>query len=352
MVIVGCGHISAGYAETLKPHAEIELLGAQDLDPQRAQDFCSKFGGRAYATLEEVLADPRVEGVINLTIHHAHAEVVRRCLTAGKHVHTEKPLAMTTVEAQGLVELARRQGLQLTSSPITYLGEAQQTAFRYIRQGYLGEIKLVFAEVNHGRIESWHPNPAPFYDVGVVFDVGVYPIALLTALLGPVRSVSSWGRVLLPERRTLSGQPFAVKYPDYVCTQLEFAQGTVARLTTDFYVEGKNSKQAGVEFHGDKGSLVLGHWFSFDASVEASAFGEPLQSVPLVKEPYKGGAEWARGPLELAKAVREKRRPRASGEHAAHVVEITEAIGFSVAEKRTVAVQSTFERPEPMDWAR
>lgn len=352
VAIIGCGNISTGYAETLAPHKEIELAGAADIDPKRAMEFCEKFGGKAYPSLEAVLADPSIDGIVNLTIHHAHAEVIRKCLEAGKHVHTEKPIALTYAEARDLVALAKARGLVLTSSPITFLGEAPQTAFHHIRKGNLGELRLVYAEVNHGRIESWHPNPVPFYQVGVVFDVAIYPITMLTAILGPVRSVSAFGRVLKKERKTQAGAVFELETPDYVCANLEFASGAVGRLTADFFVSGQNSNQkSAIEFHGDNGSLVLGHWAQFDAKVEASEFGKALSPVKLMGKPYKG-CEWARGIVELADAVRENRRPRATGEHAAHVIEVICAIHDSIREHRAVAVESEFPLPEPMDWAR
>ena len=352
IAIVGCGNISNGYAETLAPHKEIELIGATDIDPQRARDLCAKFGGEAFASLDAALADPRVEAIVNLTIHHAHVEVIRRCLEAGKHVHTEKPIALTYAEARELVDLAKARGLVLTASPITFLGEAAQTALHHIRKGGLGDLRLVLAEVNHGRVETWHPNPVPFYEVGIVFDVAVYPLTMLTAFLGPVRSVSAFGRVLKKDRVALNGARFEVETPDYVCANLEFASGAVGRLTADFYVSGSNTRQAsGIEFHGDKGSLVLGRWFEFDAPVETSDFDKPLAPLPLLGTPYKG-CEWARGVLELMGAVRENRRPRASGEHAAHVVEIVCAIHQSMLKGGAVAVESDFPAPEPMDWAR
>ena len=81
-------------------------MGASDLDPSRARDWTAKHGGRAYATLDEVLADPQVEAVVNLTIQQAHVEVVTRSLEAGKHVHSEKPLAPSYAEAEKLVDLS------------------------------------------------------------------------------------------------------------------------------------------------------------------------------------------------------------------------------------------------------
>jgi len=163
VVIVGCGNIAGPYARTIKPYPQLELMGATDIDLARAQALVDQYGGRVYATLDEVLADPNVDLVINLTIHHAHPAVITQCLNAGKHVHSEKPLALTYAEAKALVELADAKGLRLSCSPITFMGEAQQTTWKAIRDGILGTVRVVYCEVNWGRIEAWHPNPGPFY---------------------------------------------------------------------------------------------------------------------------------------------------------------------------------------------
>src|SRR5206468_4141832 len=102
----------------------------------------------------------------------------KRALEAGKHVYSEKPLALRVEEARELVELARRQGVRLGCSPSTFLGEAQQTAAAIIRSGRLGRVRAVYADVNWGRLETWHPAPESFHAVGVLFDVGVYPLTL------------------------------------------------------------------------------------------------------------------------------------------------------------------------------
>ncbi|HZG68301.1 MAG TPA: Gfo/Idh/MocA family oxidoreductase, partial [Herpetosiphonaceae bacterium] len=91
VAVVGCGNIAGPYAKTMQPFEQIELVGAADIDPQRAQDFVATYGGTAYPSLEALLADDQVDAVVNLTIHHAHPAVITQCLEAGKHVHTEKP---------------------------------------------------------------------------------------------------------------------------------------------------------------------------------------------------------------------------------------------------------------------
>src|SRR5690606_41183374 len=116
--IVGCGNIAGPYARTLQPYPQIELLGASDIDPERAVALVEAYGGQVYPTLDDMLADDRIDLVVNLTIHHAHPAVITRCLEAGKHVHSEKPLALTYGEAKQLVELAEAKGLRLSCSPI------------------------------------------------------------------------------------------------------------------------------------------------------------------------------------------------------------------------------------------
>ena len=119
-------------------------MGATDIDITRAQALVDQYGGRVYANLEEVLADPNVDLIINLTIHHAHPAVITQCLNAGKHVHSEKPLALTYAEAKALVELAEEKGLRLSCSPITFMGEAQQTTWKAIRDNLLGTVRVVY----------------------------------------------------------------------------------------------------------------------------------------------------------------------------------------------------------------
>ena len=119
-VIVGCGNIADRYAIQIKSYPQVKLLGFSDIDKERAKTFAAEYGGKVYPTLEDVLADDAVELVVNLTIHFAHAEVITKCLQAGKHVHTEKPLATSYAEAKMLVELAEEKGLRLSSAHHLY----------------------------------------------------------------------------------------------------------------------------------------------------------------------------------------------------------------------------------------
>jgi predicted dehydrogenase len=350
--IVGTGNIAGAYATDSRTHPQLRLVAASDLDPERAIAFASEHGCRAHSTLHDLLADPEVDIVVNLTVHHAHYEVSRRALEAGKHVYSEKPLALEPQEARHLLDLAAAAGVRLGCSPATFLGEAQQTAAAALETGRFGTIRAVYAEVNHGRIEVWHPAPVAFYDVGVMVDVGVYPLTLVTAMLGPARRVQAWSWDLLPERRTLAGEPYRIGSPDLIVAGIELESGAVLRLTTSFYVGRPARQTSSIEFHGDRGSLSLGSFQAFDAPVEAGPFSGELEPVPFVREPYPGTA-WSRGVAEMAEAILEDRPHRATGEQAAHVVDILAAVVESrTHEGRPVAITSSFPRPELLDWAR
>jgi predicted dehydrogenase len=348
--IVGCGNIAGRYARTIAAADGVELVAATDALAGRAEELVGEHGGIAHPSLEALLGDERVDAVVNLTAATAHADVTRAALEAGKHVHSEKPLALDHATAKDLVALAAARGLALSASPATLLGEGQQTLWKLVREQAIGRIRVAYAEANWGRIESWHPAPKTIYDVGAMADVGVYPIAILTAIFGPARRVTAFASTVYPERRDTHGAPFTIETPDIVIAVLELDDGVVARVTASFYVGP--GKQRGLELHGDTGMLFLTTWHDFDSRLLLSTTGngDDYTELPLLRPGY-AGVDWSRALVDLAAAVEEGRRPRASGEHAAHVVEILDAIAASSRDGGPIEVTSSFARPEPLPWA-
>jgi predicted dehydrogenase len=315
----------------------------------RARAFGEKWGATAYATLDDALADPAVELVACLTSHRAHVPVMTAAIDAGRPAFTEKPMAPTYAEARAMIERAEARGVRIASAPISWLGELQQTARRWVEDGRLGTVRLAYADVNWGRIERWHPAPEAFYDIGPLFDVGVYPLTVLTALFGPVTEVRADAARLLEDRVRLDGSPFALGAPDAVVASLRMARGPMVRLTVNFYVADA-LRQRGIELHGDEGSVWVSNWMSFDGSLEHAPLGEEYRPVSLLREP-EVSLPWAAGLEELAASVIENRPAVLDPAHAAHVVDVMETIIASADAGQSMTLSSTFTRPEALAWA-
>jgi predicted dehydrogenase len=349
VAIVGAGVIAQRYAERIGEVDGLELVGATDVLAERAERLVGEHGGTAYQSLDALLADDAVDTVVNLTIASAHPEVTRAALGAGRHVHTEKPVALRGEDAHELAQLARDRGVRLSCAPATLLGEAQQTAWKLLRDGAIGDVRVVYAECNWGKLESWHPQPEGLYAAGALVDVGVYPLTIVTAMFGPIRRVTAYASMIEPERTRKDGGRFTLETPDFWVATCDHDSGVVTRLTATFWV--RPSKQRGLEFHGSEASLWMPTWGESDSRLLRTTNGEDYEDVPLLRPAY-AGFDWSLALVDLAEAIRDGRPHRMGAEHAAHVVDVLNAAERSVRDGGAVEVSSSFDPPPPLDWAR
>src|SRR6266498_2532672 len=242
--IVGCGNISGIYLEAGKKWDILNIVACADIDLARAQAQAAKYGIPKAIGVAELLADPSIAIVINLTVPQAHAEVALAALAAGKSVYNEKPLALDREQAKQVLDLAREKGLRVGCAPDTFLGGGLQTCRKLIDDGVIGEpIGASAFMMSHGP-ESWHPNPGFYYQPGAgpMFDMGPYYLTAIISLLGPVRRVSGSARVSMLERtitsEPLNGTKVLVNTPTHVTGVLEFASGAVGTVITSFDVWG------------------------------------------------------------------------------------------------------------------
>ncbi len=297
--------------------------------PERAERLADAFGGTAYPDLEALLAESDADCVVNLTIHDAHASVTRRCLEAGRHVFCEKPLALDAAEARALVALAERKNLRLGCAPISGMGDAQQLTGRYLREGRCGRLRMIYANCHLGRLTEWNDNPEPFLRIGPLFDGAVYPLTVLTSLLGPVRRVLTAHQSLLLETHEHDGRHFSLETPDHTVALLEFEGDVQAQLTASMYVPYQTKHFNSIEFHGDDGSLFLKNcgalaWPEGEPAVEFARLGKSYRPVP---PPHAlRPLDYASALDEMKAAIDEARPSYAGGRQAAHVVAVVEAI--------------------------
>lgn len=326
--VIGTGDISHYYLKCFLKHPEregLEFAGAWNRTREKADSFVGEYGGRIYGSLKELLADRGVDAVVNLTSAQAHEEFTRAALEAGKHVQSEKPLALTLERALELEALARRQGVVLSVAPFILLGHNQRLVKSLLDQGQIGRPVSVTAELFHGRVESWHPSPQQFYRAGAgpVLDVGPYPVSLLLAWFGPVREVQAMFDIALPERVDLQGRRFQVETFDQGVALLRFQCGVIARLAFSF--ANAKSAHAGMEIQGTAGSLCLASFMNPRGELRLATADSPDWSE-VHDQDSSEPIDWSGGIFELARAVREGREPANSAALARRTLEVLLAI--------------------------
>lgn len=341
IAFVGCGNISGPYAASLARHPELELVGVFDVDSAKRDAFAAEHSCAGYETLDALVND-RPDIVVNLTSAPYHYVTTKELVTRVSAVFSEKPLAMTHNEAVELVALAEQHGTRLACAPSLWLSEVSLTAAAAVQSGELGIVRLVNAEVNQGRIEAWHPAPQSFYQVGPVFDAGVYPLSYLTAVLGPIRQVNATSATLLDQRTSLSGEQFELQTPDAWFVVARFASGPVLRLTCTFYIDSATQPR-NVDFHGDRGSLRLVDWIMPGSAIEQAEYATAFANS---RPPDRAREiDWCIGLADLSEAIRDGRPHRNQAAHAAHVVEVLEAVSRSASTGNPVEVLSDFPLP-------
>lgn len=349
--VIGCGGISGIYLKSCQRFKALDAVACADIDMEKARARAAEFGVPRACTNEELLADPEVALVLNLTVPKAHAEVTLAALRAGKSVYSEKPLAVGRDEAREFLEAASERGLRVGCAPDTFLGAGLQTCRDIIDRGTIGEpVAATAFMMCHGH-ESWHPNPEFFYQPGggPMFDMGPYYLTAVVNLLGPVRRVTGSARATFPERTITSepkrGKKIKVEVPTHVAGVVDFVSGAVGTIVTSFDVWGHSHPP--IEIYGSEGTLRAPDPNGFGGPVRIrKAGGREWEEIP-VGRPY---AENSRGigAADMATAARAGRPHRASGELAYHVLDIMHAFGDASREGRHIELASTCGRPAPL----
>jgi predicted dehydrogenase len=349
--IVGCGNISGIYLEAGKKWDILNIVACADIDLPRAQAQAAKYGIPKACGVEELLADPGIDIVVNLTVPQAHATVALAALAAGKSVYNEKPLALDREQAQRMLDLAREKGLRVGCAPDTFLGGGLQTCRKLIDDGVIGEpIGASAFMMSHGP-ESWHPNPDFFYQPGAgpMFDMGPYYLTALTTLLGPVRRVTGSTRISFPERvigsEPLRGQAIKVNTPTHIVGVLDFTAGAIGTIVTSF--DTWSSELPRMEIYGSKGTLSLPDPNTFGGPVRLRLAGEQSWSEAPIAHGYTQNSRGL-GVADMADAIRAGRAHRANGELAYHVLDLMHTIHDASREGRHIDMTSSCQRPEPL----
>jgi predicted dehydrogenase len=370
IAFVGCGYAADFYAATLRNYPHLVLAGVFDINEERAMSFSRALAVRYYASLRELLEDPDIAIVVNLTNIRAHYSITKACLEAGKHVYSEKPLAEHFSQAEELIGLALSKSLQLACAPANILGEPAQTLWELLRNKAIGEVWLAYAELDDGAIHqmnyrSWRSSTGvywPFQDefeMGCVLEHAPYYLVWLTTFFGSARSVRSFSTCLVPDKY---GKFSSALGEDLSIACITFSSGVVARLTCSVLAPKNHS----LIIVGSEGVLTLEDCWQLEAPIyiqerlhdPTSLSGNSyLSEKRLVKQKKREGGriayrnthnmDFAGGIAELAEAIERRRPCRLSAQHALHIVEILTAL-----KEGTVSCEITTSFPQmaPMVW--
>jgi len=355
--VIGCGMISGNYLETLKSFEVINVAACADLNMERAKLKAAHYHVPRACSVDELLATPEIEIVVNLTTPGAHAEIGMAAIAAGKSLYNEKPLAVSRAEARQLLDAAHARGVLVGCAPDTFLGGPLQTCRKLIDDGRIGQpIAATACMLTHGP-EDWHPEPAFYYQPGggPMFDMGPYYLTTLVMLMGPVRRVTGTTKMTYPER-TITSQPnngtkIRVMTPTHIAGIMDFASGVVGTITTSFEVWA--TELPAIEIYGTEGTLSIANPSYFEGPIRLKRAGAGAWStIPL---PYQNNGHLISrgiGVVDMAYALRSGRQHQANGELAYHVLDIMHAFSEAASEGRHIELTSTCSRPAPLpsDW--
>ncbi|MGW8482875.1 Gfo/Idh/MocA family protein [Microbacterium sp. NPDC055903] len=344
--IIGCGSIVAQYLDTFSRLASVELVAVADLVPERAAEVASRVPGVRALGIDELLADPAVQLVVNLTIPAAHAEVALKAIAAGKEVYTEKPLTADAASAAAVLDAAAAAGLWVGCAPDTVLGTGIQTARKAVDDGLIGRPISATATMMTPGHERWHPNPDFYYlpGGGPLLDMGPYYVSALVQLLGPVSSVIGAASRTRDERVIGSGarqgERIPVETPTHITGVLTHASGALSTLVMSF--DATATMASNIEVHGETGSLVVPDPNNFAGAVRLNSLGTNAWTD---LEPSAGYVEAGRGIGIHDRAIAGADAARASGAVGSHVLDVMLSVLRAAEDGCSVVVDSTCERP-------
>ncbi|MEL5953440.1 Gfo/Idh/MocA family oxidoreductase [Streptomyces sp. CLV115] len=343
--IIGAGNISEQYLATLGrfPDTDVRIVGDVALD--RAEAQARRHGVGAWGSATDVLAHDGVELVVNLTVPAAHADVSTAAVAAGRHVWSEKPLAVDPLEARTLLDRAAAAGLRVGVAPDTVLGPGVQTARRVIARGDIGAVLSAQTFMQTPGPDAWHPDPEFLFaeGAGPLFDMGPYYLTMLVSLLGSVTRVSavgSTGRGIRTIRTgDRAGTEFAVAVPTHVSALATFESGASSQSVYSF--DSHLVRSGVVEITGTEGTLVVPDPNTFAGDVRItrghSADGEPQWETA---ETVGTGSGRGLGVLDMARAIRTGEPHIATGDLGHHVLDVLTAIDRSIVSGETEHIGS------------
>lgn len=361
--VIGCGMISNIYIKNfINLFSVIDLVALCDVNEKAALEK-SEFFHIPVRSMEDILADPQIVMVVNLTGPAVHYSVIKTCLEAGKHVFTEKTLCADFERGQELVRIAKEKNLYLGVAPDTFLGAGLQTARFALDHGLIGKVTSARAAMNRSQVL----NSEKFRYIrkkggGFAYDIGVYYVTALLSLLGPVKQIAGFVRKTEEHRGILFqegsfGQSWTTEDDNLYTGIIRFQNGVVGTIHMDG--ESINEEQPSLVIYGTEGILELGDPNTFCGEVKlirngtgscVLPFTHGFSGSPLYGEPTPGdyGQHRGVGAAEMAWSILKGRSPRAGMDLGLHTLELLTAFEKSSRANAVYQMKTSFALPAPL----
>jgi predicted dehydrogenase len=363
--LIGCGHISETYFKGHEYFNNFQITKCADINMEVANK-CAEVNNIETCSVDDIIKDKEIEIILNLTIPKAHYEIAKKSLENGKHIYSEKPMAVNFEDGKHLLQLSKEKGLYIGNAPDTFLGGGIQKSIELVSSGTIGDIKLGNAIFAFPGVQSYHPNPEPWFaekEGGPVIDMGPYYLTALVNLLGPAKKVHSISTKVF-NTRTIGIGPkkdtkFEVQCPTTYLVNLEFENSALIQLTLSFDVIAHQRNH--IELYGTKGSIIVPDPNMFGGSplvcinsdtgewIEHKTEDMPLGKINIREESLRANEESTRanyrgvGLAEMAYSIEYGKKNRCNGELSLHVLDIIQTTMSAANQGKTLEINTSCE---------
>ena len=365
--LIGCGHISETYFKGHEYFNNFQITKCADINMEVANK-CAEVNNIEACSVDDITKDKEIEIILNLTIPKAHYEIAKKSLENGKHIYSEKPMAVNFEDGKHLLQLSKEKGLYIGNAPDTFLGGGIQKSIELVKADIVGDIKIGNAIFAFPGVQSFHPNPEPWFaekEGGPVIDMGPYYLTALVNLLGPAKKVHGISTKVF-NTRTIGIGPkkdtnFEVQCPTTYLVNLEFENSALIQLTLSFDVIAHQRNH--IELYGTKGSIIVPDPNMFGGSplvcinsdtgewIEHKTEDMPLGKINIREESLRANEESTRanyrgvGLAEMAYSIEYGKTNRCNGELSLHVLDIIQTTMSAANQGKTLEINTSCEVP-------
>ena len=365
--LIGCGHIAETYFRAHKYFNNFRIIKCADINHLAAKKCATTYKIKALS-VKNLLKDKEIEIILNLTVPKAHFDVSKKALLNNKHVYTEKPMAINLKDGKELLKISKRKKLYIGNAPDTFLGGGNQKSKEILEKNFIGKINLGNIIFAYPGVQSYHPNPEPWFakkEGGPVIDMGPYYLTALVNLLGPAKQV--WGSFMWNKKKRIigigprKGSSIKVLCPTTYLGTIFFNSGAIIRFTLSFDVIAHHRNH--IELYGSKGSMLVPDPNMFGGSVYTckklggtwkehktnkmflGKINIRQKSLRANEAPINANYRGV-GLAEMAYCIQHKKKHRCNGDLSFHVLDIIQSIMIAAKKRKRINIKSSCSIPK------